>query len=234
MGQMQDKILAELRQSAVDAGLEFAAQPQYANCGTAYILRGLDTVAELQYGFFDGWCSIDVHGPAVTAAGLADNPPRWRVVQGVISWHHLAYNDGARLRSLLGVFRAMLSTTADPPAGCGTAVPATQGGLYKTTIVIWSRDRGDATELSQLAREAESGDAYCSVYRSSLIADPGSDPDWDGTSFFGAAHEQHILLLCDGCYAAVTGTVPECEDGCRGELDHTGCQRTRQDPCRRT
>jgi hypothetical protein len=60
------------------------------------------------------------------------------------------------------------------------------GGLYKTTVVIWSRD--DPThrmELSTLAREAEIGQAYCSRYRAEWVADPTGDPAWDGTDFFG-------------------------------------------------
>jgi hypothetical protein len=57
--------------------------------------------------------------------------------------------------------------------------------LYKTTIVIWSEYPGDTLELTDLAREADSGDAYCSHAESRLIADPQGDSDWDGTEFFG-------------------------------------------------
>jgi hypothetical protein len=180
MGQMQDKIMAELRRIAVDAGLDFADQAQCANTGTVYILRGLDTVTEMQHGFFATYCSITLYGRAVTAGGLPDNPPQWRAMQTGITWHHLMYNDGARLQSLLDVFRTVLATTADQPA-----TPASEG-LYKTAIVIWSRYPGNGTELSQLAREAESGDDYCSVYRSSLVTEPESDPDWDGHRFLPA------------------------------------------------
>jgi hypothetical protein len=56
--------------------------------------------------------------------------------------------------------------------------------LYKTTIVIWSQYPGDDVELSDLAREAEQGDAYCSRQESERIEDPRSDPGWDGTEFF--------------------------------------------------
>lgn len=62
--------------------------------------------------------------------------------------------------------------------------------LYKTTIVIWSED--DPTnkmELSELAREAESGDAYCSNMHSVRVTDPEVDLDWDGTEFFGIAED---------------------------------------------
>lgn len=51
--------------------------------------------------------------------------------------------------------------------------------LYKTTVVIWSATPGDTQELSTLATAAESGDAYCSRFRSEHIADPAEDPDWD-------------------------------------------------------
>ena len=57
--------------------------------------------------------------------------------------------------------------------------------LYKTTVVIWSEYDGEKVELSSLAHEAESGDAYCSRYGSELISDPATDEAWDGTEFFG-------------------------------------------------
>lgn len=57
--------------------------------------------------------------------------------------------------------------------------------LYKTTIVIWSEHNPEnAVELSELARDAETGDSYCSRFRCSKIEDPAADPDWDGTEFF--------------------------------------------------
>jgi hypothetical protein len=58
-------------------------------------------------------------------------------------------------------------------------------GLYKTTVVIWTRDNPvRRMELSTLAREAETGQAYCSRYRAEWVADPTGDPAWDGTDFF--------------------------------------------------
>lgn len=93
-------------------------------------------------------------------------------------------------------------------------------GLFKTEIVIWSEYPGTNVELSHLAREAESGDAYCSVFRSVLVPVPGADPDWDGTEFFGLVAA--VLLLCDGCFEAVTGLLAECADDCARPLDHHG------------
>jgi hypothetical protein len=58
------------------------------------------------------------------------------------------------------------------------------GPLRKTTVVIWSEFSGDQVELEQLAREATSGEAYCSRYRSERVLDPSGDPAWDGTDFF--------------------------------------------------
>ena len=57
--------------------------------------------------------------------------------------------------------------------------------LYKTTIVIWSEDSLQEVELEDAAHAATSGDAYCSRYRSEKVEDPWTDPDWDGTEFFG-------------------------------------------------
>lgn len=56
--------------------------------------------------------------------------------------------------------------------------------LYKTTIVIWSEDNPNEMELSTLAQEAESGNAYCSRMRSTLVEEPTKDADWDDTEFF--------------------------------------------------
>ena len=57
--------------------------------------------------------------------------------------------------------------------------------LYKTTIVIWSEFDPATVELSHLAREAESGETYCSKSRSTLVKNPTKDKEWDGTEFFG-------------------------------------------------
>lgn len=56
--------------------------------------------------------------------------------------------------------------------------------LYKSVIIIWSDTNPNKMELSDLARDAESGDSYCSQMKTSLIKDPVNDPDWDGTEFF--------------------------------------------------
>ena len=57
--------------------------------------------------------------------------------------------------------------------------------LFKTTIVIWSDFDPVSAELSELAREAEVGEAYCSRSARVFVQDPVNDPDWDGTEFFG-------------------------------------------------
>lgn len=57
--------------------------------------------------------------------------------------------------------------------------------LYKTTIVIWSDYNPiDKMELEDLAREATSGDAYCSKMTAERVEDPEGNPDWDRTEFF--------------------------------------------------
>jgi hypothetical protein len=63
--------------------------------------------------------------------------------------------------------------------------------LYKTTIVIWSEFDGDDldVELDDLARDAMTGESYCSKQTSELIEDPTKDPDWDGTEFFDAKED---------------------------------------------
>ena len=62
--------------------------------------------------------------------------------------------------------------------------------LYKTTIVIWSEyDASENTEIDDLARDAMSGDSYCSKQDCVKVDDPASDPDWDGTEFFACEEE---------------------------------------------
>lgn len=48
--------------------------------------------------------------------------------------------------------------------------------LHKSIIVIWSEFDPAGVELSHLAREAESGEAYCSEFRPALVKDPEKDP----------------------------------------------------------
>lgn len=61
--------------------------------------------------------------------------------------------------------------------------------LYKSTIVIWSEFEPTQLELEDLAYQATSGEAYCSKMEADLVEDPASDPDWDGTEFFGTGEE---------------------------------------------
>lgn len=56
--------------------------------------------------------------------------------------------------------------------------------LSKTTIIIWSEYDGGTVEIADLARDATSGDAYCSLQKSVWV-DPRLDGDFDGTDFFG-------------------------------------------------
>lgn len=56
--------------------------------------------------------------------------------------------------------------------------------LWKTTIVIWSDYHPNGLSLTELAREAEVGDCYCSKQDIKMVADYESDRDWDGTEFF--------------------------------------------------
>jgi hypothetical protein len=71
--------------------------------------------------------------------------------------------------------------------------------LWKTTIVIWSEYDGTRVELSALAREAEQGDAYCSVSGSELISDPAADEGWDFTEFFGADEDEDDTRVTCSC-----------------------------------
>ena len=67
--------------------------------------------------------------------------------------------------------------------------------MWKTTIVIWTNCDPGHVEISDLAREAETGDAYCSKFHTEQIADHQADPDWDGTDFFDSVKAE----ADDGC-----------------------------------
>lgn len=58
--------------------------------------------------------------------------------------------------------------------------------LYKTTIVIWSKeDPTEKYELESIARQATNGKLYCSIMYAKKISNPKKDPDWfDGSDFF--------------------------------------------------
>lgn len=58
------------------------------------------------------------------------------------------------------------------------------GPLHKSTIVVWTEYEPSSLELEDLAREATSGDAYCSSSVSEYVEHPETDPAWDGTEFF--------------------------------------------------
>jgi len=57
--------------------------------------------------------------------------------------------------------------------------------LWKTHIVIWSDFDPGRMDLSRLAQEAETGEAYCSRMEAASVPDAKLDLDWDGTEFFG-------------------------------------------------
>jgi hypothetical protein len=67
--------------------------------------------------------------------------------------------------------------------------------LYKSTIVTWSEFDPSTVELSRLAQEAETGDAYCSKHVSEHLEEFAEDPDWDGTEFFGDEDEEPVGTL---------------------------------------
>ena len=61
--------------------------------------------------------------------------------------------------------------------------------LWKTTIVIWSDYDPCHLEIDELARDAMSGESYCSDSYTEVIAEPANDLDWDNTEFFGVAND---------------------------------------------
>jgi len=90
--------------------------------------------------------------------------------------------------------------------------------LYKTTIVIWSEyDPGKtpAVDLEYLARDACSGESYCSRIESEEIANPENDKDWDNTDFFGDFDDDadEDNLICDRCGSNVNAEEAHLHQG---------------------
>lgn len=58
--------------------------------------------------------------------------------------------------------------------------------LYKSTIIIWSPFDASKVELSDLAREAESGSAICTHFVPVEVHDPAADPTFpeEAAEFF--------------------------------------------------
>lgn len=57
-------------------------------------------------------------------------------------------------------------------------------GKWKSTIVIWSDFDPYQVELSRLAREAEEGDAICTLFGATFIEEPLSDLQFEGAEEF--------------------------------------------------
>lgn len=51
--------------------------------------------------------------------------------------------------------------------------------LHRTVIEIWTPYLTHDCELSDLAREAETGDAFCSSVTREIVSDPARFPDTD-------------------------------------------------------
>ena len=54
-------------------------------------------------------------------------------------------------------------------------------GLYRTTIVIWTEYPPQGSEIDDLARDAMTGDAYCSQQETDYVVNQGEFPS---TEFF--------------------------------------------------
>jgi hypothetical protein len=109
MRSMQEKILEAVTAALEAPGLETVQAAKYANTGRLWVQSGFTTHAEVQYRFDSTSCTISMSGPAVDAAGLADQPPEYRVERfntaGAVrvSWGALHYVDGQRISGLVDV-----------------------------------------------------------------------------------------------------------------------------------
>jgi hypothetical protein len=104
MKNMQTKILEAFERIAANAGLEAVQKGDSANTGHVYIQDGFDTLLDIRYSFQSGYCTLALRGPAVTALGLADSPPAYRVgPAGTVTYHALKYADSERVKAMLAL-----------------------------------------------------------------------------------------------------------------------------------
>jgi hypothetical protein len=73
--------------------------------------------------------------------------------------------------------------------------------LYKTTATIWTDYDPVDLELSDLARQSETGDAYCSWSETVKVADPAADEHAPDLEFFGVMDNDNTGES-DSTYAA--------------------------------
>lgn len=117
MRKMQEKMLAAFEDAAVRAELEAVVQYDWGNTGHVYFQRGFDTLLDLQFAFNQETCSLSLSGLLVERAGLADNPPEWRVhdrTPETVDYHSLKYNDGQRVKAMFDMLDDLLAD--DVPA----------------------------------------------------------------------------------------------------------------------
>jgi hypothetical protein len=98
---MQKKITDAIAKRLTDADLEVSSSYSYANCGTLYGQIGFDSVVVAAFQFNHGSCSVHINGAHVPALGLSDNPPLYRYVEDIVSFHALDYTDGERINAML-------------------------------------------------------------------------------------------------------------------------------------
>lgn len=105
MQSMQSKVLANIEKIITDAKLDAVEQSDYANTGTIFAMKGLDTIVSVRYQFDTEACSLRFKGWSVERAGMAktieDNPPLYRLqrlANGLeLGFLSLRYDNGTRL-----------------------------------------------------------------------------------------------------------------------------------------
>lgn len=95
-------------------------------------------------------------------------------------------------------------------------------GLYRSTITIWSEVNPAAMELSTLAREAETGSAYCAEHRSEFVAVPMKDAGFpEGAGEFFGFQDFGVCDHCDTVFEAGSQT-DHCGE-CGNCFTHCSC-----------
>lgn len=102
MGEMQDKVIAAIKDASKAAGLDCVVNMNYANTGNMVFQRGFDTVLSCSFDFQPSYASLQFYPPGarpVMTIGFTD--------KSCLLSTHLRYEDmGEAVRKMLDFIKS--------------------------------------------------------------------------------------------------------------------------------
>jgi hypothetical protein len=109
---MQDKILAALKEKATAAGYEMVTNFHCSNVGKAYIQpkNGFSNVLSFHFDFQTSYCSLQFYPPGIEPVGtIGFTHPK-----AIMDAHYLKYEETSRIEALLESVELELAKAARP------------------------------------------------------------------------------------------------------------------------